>query len=167
MAIVSIEMKLKSKSSIDQVTKYALLGLVMKKREQQQKQHYLLLLGRGTLEKQFKEKFGTIDDLKQALSKSDISGFLSRKSKWQGDKERFGEILRAMKIVFWNYESFSKFLQDARPSDADKSLGAEVFRKLFDGFKEVYPQKTYVTTNRAGRAIWMLYTQPVTSPSWR
>src|SRR5438309_11402969 len=53
VAIVSIDMKVKSKSSIDQVMKYALLGLVVEKQEQQQKQHYLILLGRGTLEDQF------------------------------------------------------------------------------------------------------------------
>src|SRR5438445_2686901 len=127
LAIVSIEMKVKAKSSIDQVMKYALLGLAAEK--QQQKQHYLVILGRGTLHEQFKRKhFATVDDLRRELGNTDVDEFLSGKSKWRSRKERFCEILKNMTIEFWNYERFSKFLQDARPPDLDKSLGAEVCR---------------------------------------
>jgi hypothetical protein len=61
--------------------------------------------------------------------------FLSRTKKWKDDKKRFCEIVDAMKIGFWNYESFSKFLQDIRPPDLDESLGAEVCRNLVDGLR--------------------------------
>jgi hypothetical protein len=136
---VSIEMKVKSKSSIDQLQKYALLGLVLEKQEHRKKQHYLLLLGRGNLTQQFKDRFETVGDLKkQALAEIVVSDFLSKKRKWQSDKERFCEILRGMKIAFWNYADFSNFLQAARPSELDTSLGAEVCRKLFDGLREEF-----------------------------
>lgn len=139
-AVVSIEMKVTSQSSIDQVMKYALLGFVLEKQEQEQqhKQHYLMLLGRGSFMQQFKDGFRAEDDLKQAVTESVISNFVFKNRKWLGDGKRFSEIFRAMKIASWNYQSFAKFLQEARPSDLDKSLGAEVCRKLFDGLSEEF-----------------------------
>jgi hypothetical protein len=55
-AVVSMEMKIKAKCSVDQFLKYALLGLKVETTQESRKAHYLMILGQGGLANQFKVK---------------------------------------------------------------------------------------------------------------
>ena len=135
-SVVSIEMKVRAQSSIDQILKYALLGLAVEVTQNEQKQHYHLLLGPASLSNQFKEQFKSVDALKNTLAekKGNLDEFLRYKPKWRvGREDRLRTIIENMHIEFWNYERLCDFLRGARPLDSDSSAGAEVYRKLIDG----------------------------------
>ena len=158
-ACVSMEMKINAKCSVKQVMKYALLGLAVEDKDAVLRSHYLIILGKGGLPKQFKEQFETTEAVEQELHKADVeqflsgksSGFLSETAKYEERKDRLCEIIRDMKIAFWNYERFSKFLNDVTPPDLDESPGAQVYRKLTDGLLSEFECRGLI--NRATFAI--------------
>jgi hypothetical protein len=127
-------MKVGAKSSIDQVFKYALLGLAVEGRQEKQKEHYLVLLGSGTIAKQFLQHFDTTDKVMDAVREQDIAEFLRNKPvhlrKQQG---RLEQIVNQMRLEFINYEGFARFLLNAAPSLDDATPGAEVYRNLIFG----------------------------------
>lgn len=132
-SVVSIEMKVRSKCSVDQVLKYALLGLAVEIKEKQQKEHYLVLLGPGTLASQFREPFDSIESLRDAICREELTSFLRNKPRGlreQERKERLQQIVHGMHVQFLNYAGLTSFLRSSVPPPTDQSAGAEVYRKL-------------------------------------
>jgi hypothetical protein len=147
-SVVSIEMKIGAKCSLDQVLKYALLGLAVEIKQQGNKHHCLLLLGRGDFTNQFKERFETLEVLKDHATKKELDDFLRNKPSWATAKRgRLREILLGMDVEFWNYERLAEYIRPLRPADSDRSAGAEVYRKLIDGLlEELMLRKLIVAT---------------------
>jgi hypothetical protein len=132
-SVVSIEMKIKSKCSVDQVLKYALLGLAVEIREKRQKKHYLVLLGPGALTTQFPQRFESIDILSEAVRREDLNSFLGNKPRALREQERLQQIVQDMNVHFLSYAGLTSFLQRSVPPLDDRSAGAEVYRKLVGG----------------------------------
>ena len=133
---VSIEMKIKHKCSVDQVLKYALLGLAVELQQENEKQHYLILLGPGKLPEQFPERFSSCDELTAAVKESDLRLFLTKKQKpkrFREAEERLREIVENMQVRFLSYKHLSDILKQAAPLQVDRSTGAEVYRNLING----------------------------------
>jgi hypothetical protein len=132
--VVCVEMKVGAKSSIDQVLKYALLGLAVEGGQEKQKAHYLVLLGSGTIAKQFPQHFDTTSKVMDAVRGQDMAEFLRNKPvHLRNQQERFEQIVSQMRLEFVNYEGFARFLLNAAPSLDDETPGAEVFRNLIFG----------------------------------
>jgi hypothetical protein len=131
--VVSIEMKIKHKCEVDQVLKYALLGLAVEIQQKKQKEHYLVLLGAGAIANQFRERFKSIDDLTDAIKSKNLDTFLKNKPPLFQDQERLKWIVQHMTVQFLSYKDLTDILRSASPQQADQSAGAEVFRKLIDG----------------------------------
>ena len=132
--VVSIEMKIKSQCSIDQVLKYVLLGRGIEITQKVQKEHYLVLLGPGAIENQFTQRFKSSDEITDALKKEDLTKFLSKKPPiFRQDQEHLQRIVKNMKVRFLNYEELTNILTDAVPQQSDQSAGAEVYRNLING----------------------------------
>lgn len=137
-SVVSIEMKIKSKSSLEQILKYALLGLAIenqdrKSKERYLKKHYLLLLGPGTFSAQFRARFETIDKLRDATIREDLASFLENKPSSLRDQQRLEGIRSEMRIQFLGYAGLISFLRSKLPDVTDESPAAEVYRKLIQG----------------------------------
>jgi hypothetical protein len=137
--VVSIEMKVNAKCSVDQVLKYALLGLAVEM-QQGPKKHYLTLLGSGDFVKQFRGKrFDSPDKLTTDIKKEELNLFLRNKPRrFRERQECLQEIVNKMQVQFLNYAEFVAFLENAAPLLVDQSPGAEVYRKLIAGLcKEI------------------------------
>jgi hypothetical protein len=132
--VVSIEMKIAAKSSIDQVLKYALLGLAVEAKEGCQKRHYLGFLGVGIFENQWKEKFRTIDELRDQVGRVDLQAFLMRQPmKFRALEKRFRSIVEGMTFGFANYQSFAGVLRAQMPKVIDESPATEAYTNLLQG----------------------------------
>lgn len=133
--VVSIEMKIGSKCTVEQILKYALLGLAVEiKRGKQPLRHYLILLGSGSLAAQFREKFATVIDLKAKVEGIDLVGFLRNKpADFRQLQERLTKIVHAIQVRFCSYSRLSDLLNSSAPPQADQSDGAQVYRKLISG----------------------------------
>jgi hypothetical protein len=133
--IVSIEMKIKSKCSVNQVLKYALLGLAVEIKQKARKEHYLVLLGSGNITGQFPQRFKSSDELIVAIKEKELlSRFLAEKpSVFRQEKQRLEQIVENMKVKFLNYKDLTDILIRAAPKETDQSAGAEVYRNLIDG----------------------------------
>jgi hypothetical protein len=132
--VVSIEMKIKSKCSVDQVLKYALLGRAVEIQQGKQKEHYLVLLGPGAIQNQFAQRFKSSDELADALKKQDLIKFLGNKPPiFSQDRDHLQRIVEHMNVRFLNYEELTNILAVAIPQRSDQSAGAEVYRNLING----------------------------------
>ena len=132
--VVSIEMKIAAKCSIDQVLKYALLGIAVEAKEGCQKHHYLGFLGAAMFENQWKERFRTVDELRGELGRVDLQAFLARQpEKFRGFETRFLSIVEGMKFGFVNYEGLAKLLHAEIPTSFDKSPAEEAYMNLIQG----------------------------------
>ena len=132
--VVSIEMKIAAKSSIDQVLKYALLGLAVEAKEQRQTLHYLGFLGVGKFENQWKEKFASVEELRGELGRVDLHSFLGRQPlKFRTNEARFRSIIEEMKFGFLNYEDLAIILRSEIPKSSDESPAAEAYTNLLQG----------------------------------
>jgi hypothetical protein len=125
--VVSIEMKVGAKSSIEQVLKYALLGLAAELLAGSTKTHYLGFLGVGDFSSQWKEKFASPVELRHALNGVDLRTFLqTRRKRFREHQERFDNIVEHMHLGFFNYERFAEVLNAEVPPPTDKTPGAQV-----------------------------------------
>ncbi len=138
---VSIEMKVKAKSSVDQVRKYALLGLAVEIKQNVEMEHHLVLLGSGAFAGMFKERFESEDKLITNIIDKDLTAFLLNKpALFRERKERLNQIVKQMHVKFINYKDFARFLGEAAPPQIDQSPGAEVYRKLIFGLVKEFQQ---------------------------
>jgi hypothetical protein len=139
---VSIEMKIASKCSVEQVLKYGLLGLSAETKQAKELGHYFILLGSGAFAKQWQERFATVADLIGEIAHFDLEAFLLKQPQhFRRHKERFGQILKEMHIEFLSYSGFTEFLQSVAPPPSDNSLGAEVYRNLIFGLTDEFKRR--------------------------
>jgi hypothetical protein len=136
-SLVSLEMKITAKSSIEQFLKYLLLGLADEIASKHKKEHCLGFIGPDTFSALWKSGYKTPAELKKAAGKTDLAGFLGE----NGDQfvkhlPRFKEILASVNVGFITYGDLSKILKNSQPSAADKSEGAGVYRRLIKGLVE-------------------------------
>jgi hypothetical protein len=132
--LVALEMKVRAKSSVSQVLKYALLGLAVEMRVGAPRHHYLALLGAGEFANQWQEQFASIAELRHAIASTDLASFLSKQPiRFREHQARFNEIVEHLHLAFINYPRFVAFLRSAAPPPSDESPGAEVYRKLISG----------------------------------
>ena len=132
--IVCIEMKIAAKCSVDQVLKYALLGLAIEIKQERQKEHYLVLLGSGDFVGMFRERFESMAKLTEHIRNKDLNSFLLNKpAPFRKQPERLKQIVEQMDMRFLSYGQFARFLGEAEPPQTDKSPGAEVYRNLISG----------------------------------
>lgn len=132
--VISIEMKVGAKSSIDQVLKYALLGLAAELRADSKKAHYLGFLGVGDFSNQWKETFASPIELRQALNGANLRTFLQKQPlRFREHQERFDIIVEQLRLGFVNYARFAEILQTDVPPLTDQTPGAHVYRNLVSG----------------------------------
>lgn len=132
--MVSLEMKVGARCSVDQVLKYALLGLAAEMKYGHQKKHFLAILAPGTLTSQFPERFGDIQSLREAILCEDLGRFLINKPRqFRERQKRLQDIAANLQLAFVNYKRLAEMFHEYAPPMNDKSPGAEVFRKLVSG----------------------------------
>jgi hypothetical protein len=140
--VVSVEMKVKAKCSVDQVLKYALLGLAIEMKEGKPKKHYLILLGKGVFANQWVKRFESIDRLTEAIASEDLAKFLHNKPRHFRERQQlFSQIVEQMQVEFVNYERLGGLLRDEFPAESDQSPGAEVYRKLISGLLDEFKRR--------------------------
>lgn len=132
--VLSIEMKITAKSSLDQVLKYALLGLAIEIKEDFRKKHYLGFLGIGEFKDQWKEKFKDAGELQLAVQAADISAFISKQpARFRSHEGRLRSIANEMNYGFVNYQSFANVLKTEIPAHPDLSPAEEAYANLIQG----------------------------------
>jgi len=132
--VISIEMKTKAKSNIDQVLKYALLGLAVEIKLGSPRRHHLGFLGMRDFSKQWKERFTSPAELRVALDKADMSMFLKNKGlTFVAQQQRFEVIVAELEVSFLSYRDFAELLKSESPQPSDMSPAAEVYRNLISG----------------------------------
>jgi|GEM_PF-1498489 len=135
---VAFEMKLDAKSSLEQVLKYALLGLAVELQQKCEKEHFLILLGKGSFSNQWNENFESIENLQNELFKEDLKAFFSNKPFHIEHLSRFEQILKNLSIHFLTYDEFASYLRRELPLTSDFSAGAQIYRKLIAGVIEEF-----------------------------
>lgn len=144
--IVSIEMKLGAKCTVSQVLKYALLGLAAELRVDRPLTHHFLLLGSGGFSNQWRETFGSTEDLRIAIAAADLSEFMRRQpAHFRPSLDRLRQIVSEMRLAFMDYQCLAAFLREALPEDADQSPGAEVYRNLTLGIVDELRRRQLAT----------------------
>lgn len=132
--VIAVEMKVAAGCSLREILEYALLDLAVELHVGDPRRHYLVLLGRGDFAGQWHEHFGSVTELRLALAREDLDAFLgTHPAHFREHEQRFRAIVAGLDIAFVNYAELAAFLGEARPSDADRTPGAEVYRKLIDG----------------------------------
>jgi hypothetical protein len=130
--VVFIEMKIEAKSSIDQVLKYALLGLAQELRSAQPKSHHLVFLVPGAFELLWQERFTEPDALRRTLTEADQRAFLARNAKrLVAYASRFQEIVENLELSSLTYSELANFLNSQAPNG--QSEAEMVYRQLIDG----------------------------------
>ena len=132
--VVSLEMKLSAKSSIEQVIKYALLGLADEIASGQEKHHYLVFLSPGAFSSLWKEGWNDVGQLTSMLHKADIASFLEKQpNKFRARLNRLRRIVETLTLGHLTYKDVTEFLHGIESSTTSNGGGAEVYRKLING----------------------------------
>jgi hypothetical protein len=128
---VAIEMKIRAKSDIEQVLKYALLALAVERKEHS-RENLLLFMGKGSFSSLWREGFASVEDMRKKLESEKPKFMAGLPERFQGHKDRFEEIVSKLSFAFVNYSELAGMLDaDAPPFDGSK--GSEVYRNLVDG----------------------------------
>jgi hypothetical protein len=132
--VISVEMKIEAKSTVDQVLKYALLGLADEIASGRQKSHYLTYLAPGQFPTLWKQGFQDVGQLKRALRDANLSEFLRKHPRRFHDQAtQFRRIIDEMTLGSTTYSELARLLQNLMPQESDSSDGAFVYRKLIEG----------------------------------
>jgi hypothetical protein len=128
----SIEMKIKAKSDLAQVLKYAMLALSVEKRDGKRRTHSLVFLARGPFSKLWRQGYATVDDLRLALE-AEKHSFLGRRPAIARQLEdRYFEIVSSISIGFMTYDTLAG-LMSSEIDTTDSTKGAQVYRNLVGG----------------------------------
>src|SRR5882762_3961975 len=108
--VAAFEMKIGSKCSVEQVLKYALLGLAVELRVNEEREHHLVLLGSGNFANQWAERFAAIEAAKLAVISADSAAFLqSMPARFRGHEGQFKRIVGELRLAYMNYGSLAEF----------------------------------------------------------
>ena len=123
--------KIRAKSDIEQVLKYALLALAVERKEHS-RENLLLFMGKGSFSSLWREGFASVEDMRKKLESEKPKFMAGLPERFQGHKDRFEEIVSKLSFAFVNYSELAGMLDaDAPPFDGSK--GSEVYRNLVDG----------------------------------
>ncbi len=129
---VSLEMKVKARSSVDQVLKYALLALGVEQKDSKQRQHCLILLSQGPFSSLWTERLDNLEELHQKLE-SEKEDFLSRQAdKYRQQKSRYFDIVSSLSTGFITYRQLSDVLT-GEVQRAEECESAQVYQNLIQG----------------------------------
>jgi hypothetical protein len=128
---VAIEMKIKAKSEIKQVLKYALLALAVERKEHN-RENFLLFMGPRDFRSLWSEPIDCVEDLRKKLESEKPKFMTGLPERFQGHQDRFEEIVSKLSFAFINYSDLAGIL-DADAAPLDGSKGREVYRNLVDG----------------------------------
>jgi hypothetical protein len=132
--VVALEMKISAKCSVEQILKYAVLGLAVELHFGTPRRHCLALLSDGAFARQWQEGFATPEEVRLALAEADLEAFLKRRPvRFQEHALRFTEIVSQLELAYLDYAGFAAFLRGAQPDASDTTAGAEVYRNLIAG----------------------------------
>ena len=140
--LVSIEMKINEKSSIEQFIKYCLLGLAYEKYYDVRYSHYLAFIGKGSFEQLWREKFADVSSLKQSITMDKINDVLTKcKFLKLYSAEKLYEICQRISVGYMSYGDFVDFLVEQKnkcisPDDA--------YANLIDGLVNEISQRKIV-----------------------
>ena len=125
-------MKIKAKSDIKQVLRYALLALAVELNEHHRRENFLLFMGPCDFRNLWAEPLASVEVIRKRLE-SEKSNFLAGpRKRFQEHKGRFFEIVSSLSVAFISYGDFASLLKaDATPSDG--SMGSEVYGNLVGG----------------------------------
>jgi hypothetical protein len=131
--VCSLEMKLDSKTSINQVLKYALMGLAVEQQVGKELSHGLVFLGKGKFEEIWPKSSGVIcpDSLRSELA-SKAEAFSDKHLKSRDNRTRYLLIVAGLDIGFLNYKDFASILSTEREAAHDCATG-EMYGGLIDG----------------------------------
>lgn len=146
--LVSFEMKVKAKCTIEQVLKYALLGLAVELKVGR-RDHFLVLLGSGTFATQWRNHFESIERLREAISTEAVAAFILKQSaSLRAHSKRFSEIVDQMQLAFLNYDSFARLLRTVADGQGQEdSPSAEVYRNLIHGLIGEFERRELCSTD--------------------
>ena len=92
------------------------------------------MLGRGTFDSLWKERFSDLGKLRDAIASTDLQAFLQRQPlRFRSHLAHFTRIVRELQISWTTYGHVADFLERAIPSADDTTPGSEVYRKLILG----------------------------------
>jgi hypothetical protein len=133
-SIVSIELKIKSKSSVNQALKYAFLGLAADLKQGVDRKHYLAFMAPGKFSNLWLDGFQTVDELKYAMILA-ASTFQMKSRTIDSDlyRPKFVQLITDMSISFINYRDFSNLLQKELDLIPESSVASETYKKLLQG----------------------------------
>jgi hypothetical protein len=140
--VISIEMKIEAKSSLDQVLKYASLGLAAEMRDGLARKHHLGFFGVGNFSNLWRAKFPSTTELKCALTKQDLFAFLKKRpQRFRSQQGRFNEIVQQIALSFLSYRDLAEFLKTELPASPDAGQATEVYRNLISGLLSEFDRR--------------------------
>lgn len=135
----SIEMKLKAKSSLEQVWKYALLHYLADTHDGNTRSSYLLYLGKSRFRGLWRQPISDIEDLVQAALTEDIRELRAKVKEAENvavDWNLVRQVLEQTRIGYWTYVDLAAFLNNTLGSDRSTSGPAQSFMKLTTGLAD-------------------------------
>ncbi len=132
----SIEMKIGSKSSLEQVYKYSLLHWLEQEHSTFTKKSFLLYMGRNSFSDLWTESFSTTEELKKQVLASDIDNLKIKVSKNETTSIKWEEVqslLDNTAIAYCSYSEFATLLREFPIQLSEKSEAFETIEKLFNG----------------------------------
>jgi len=132
----SIEMKIRTKSSLEQVYKYALLHWLEQQHSNKNKQSVLLYIGIGSFQNLWSDKFISEQNLIDSVLSSDLNVLKSRVEKFENIDINWTEvdsILSNTIIRHCTYDDFNNLLNKYIKSSIVETISYETLTKLFNG----------------------------------
>ena len=132
-----VELKLDSKSSIDQVLKYTVLHALECEAAGTVKPFYMLFIGKGGFENLWKERFKNVTGLKNTIRSYNYKA-LERKTKVLAaiDFDSIVETALRSRIEMINYTKLSKFIDGYSKEINLKSIYSDSIIRLMEGMRE-------------------------------
>lgn len=121
--LVCIEMKVGSKSSFDQLTKYLLLSLLEQEREHSEKKFSLLYIGVGEFKDLFKEKIRTVEELREQFLQYEIGEKTRNKTLDLAPyREKIYQLSQTIPLEYLSYSDFYRLLSKLYQQSDNEAL---------------------------------------------
>jgi len=132
----SIEMKIGAKSSLEQVYKYSLLHWLEQEHNKKSKKSLLLYIGKDDFTSLWRERFSTIEELKEAVVTSDIEKLKTKASKIEKVEVNWDEVKKLVEettVAYCSYSQFATMLKASANQLPKNNEATETVVKLFSG----------------------------------
>lgn len=132
----SIEMKIGSKSSLEQVYKYALLHWLEQKHSNTKKKSILLYIGKGDFKSLWTKKYLNTDELIQSAIEFDIEHLKGKASRTENININWDEVRNVLletRIGYCSYTEFASILTNYKKQIPSNIECSETLEKLIGG----------------------------------